>query len=96
MYLYRSAFWRRLFLARDYFARTFARACVGVSPLAADRKSATMPNAAVASEIHQALDRLLEVAPQVAFDFEVGVDDLADMNLLIAVRIFSALGRPIP
>ena len=42
-----------------------------------------MADAAVASEIHQALDRLLKVPAQVAFDFVVGVDDLPDVNLLI-------------
>src|SRR5580704_13129963 len=55
--------------------------------LAADRKPATMPNAAVASEIHQALDRLLKITAQVAFDFVVGVDHLADMNLLIRRQV---------
>jgi hypothetical protein len=55
--------------------------------LAADRKSATMPNAPIASEIHQALDRLLKVAAQIAFDFVIGIDHLADMDLLIGGEV---------
>jgi len=46
-----------------------------------------MPDAAVASEIHQTLDRLLKVPAQVAFDFVVGVDHLTDMNLLIGRQV---------
>src|ERR1700731_2835609 len=77
----------RHLLARYYFARTFARARVGVRALATHRKSPAMPNAAVTSEIHQALDRLLKVAAQIAFDFVVGVDHLPDMNLLIRRQV---------
>src|SRR5579862_2278885 len=83
------AFWRRHLLAGDYFARTFSRARVGVRPLSAHRKPATMPDAAVASEIHQAFDRLLKIAAQIAFDFVVGVDHLPDVNLLIGGEIVS-------
>jgi hypothetical protein len=70
--------------------------------LPAHRKSATMPNTAVASQIHQALDRLLKVAPQIAFDLEVGVDHLADMDLLVCRQVvgfgrgIDLGGRPIP
>ena len=76
-----------MLLAGDYFARAFAGACVGMRALAADRKSATMPNASVASKIHQALDRLLKVAAQIAFDFVIGVDHLADVNLLVGRQV---------
>ena len=48
-----------------------------------------MADAAVASEIHQALDRLLKVPAQVAFDFVVGVDDLPDVDLLIRRQVVS-------
>jgi len=81
------AFWRRHLLARYDLSRAFARARVGVRTLAADRKSSTMPDTPVASQIHQALDRLLKVAAQIAFDFVVGVDHLTDMNLLIGGEI---------
>src|SRR6204780_837261 len=76
----RLALWRCLLFAGDNFARAFARARVGVRALAAHRKSATMPNATIASEIHQALDGLLEVAAQIAFDFVVGVDRGVDFG----------------
>jgi len=85
----RLALRRRHLLARYYLSRAFAGARVGVRALAADRKSATMPNPPVASEIHQALDRLLKVAAQIAFDFVVGIDHLADVNLLIRGEIVS-------
>ena len=37
-----------------------------------------MPEAAVAAEIHQALDVLLHFAARVALDLDVGVDGVAD------------------
>src|SRR6266404_63936 len=46
-----------------------------------------MSDSAVASEIHQAFDRLLKIAAQIAFDLVVGVDHLANMNLLIGRQV---------
>ncbi len=82
-----------MLFAGDYFARTFASARVGMRALATDRQSAPMSYPAVASEIHQAFDRLLKIAAQIAFDFVVGVDHLADMNLLIGRQVVGLDGR---
>src|SRR5271163_1928139 len=46
-----------------------------------------MTDAAVASEIHQPLDRLLHLAPQVALDLELPVDNIADADLLVGAQI---------
>ena len=53
------------------FARAFAGACIGVGALAAQRQATTMAQAAVAAQIHQALDRHADFAAQVAFDHEL-------------------------
>src|SRR3954451_10058854 len=50
-----------------------ARARIGLGVLAADRQAATMPQAAVAADLHQALDVLRALAPQVALDREVAI-----------------------
>src|SRR5271163_3035844 len=91
---YALALWRRLFFAGYDLARAFAGARVGVSALAANRQATTMADAPVASEVHQALDRLLEVAAKIAFYFIVGVDHLADVNLLVRRQVVG-LGRRI-
>src|SRR5271155_4349775 len=88
------ALWRRLFFAGYDLARALAGARVGVSTLAANREATTMANASVTSEVHEALDRLLEVAAQIAFHFVVGVDHLADVDLLIRRQVVG-LGRGI-
>src|ERR1700730_19305564 len=46
-----------------------------------------MAEAAIAAEIRQSFDRLLYLAPQVNFDLEIRIDDLADFYLIIGGQI---------
>src|SRR5262245_58533042 len=50
--------------------------------LAANWQTFTVAQTAIAAEIHQALDVELHVAPQVAFDHVVAVDDFANLEHL--------------
>src|SRR5688572_23716074 len=62
-------------LLLDGFARTLAGACIGAGALAAQRQAATVALAAIAAQVHQALDRHADFAAQVAFH-----DELADLG----------------
>jgi hypothetical protein len=55
--------------------------------LATNGQPPAMPETAIAAENHQSFDRLLYVAPQVALDFEVLVEHLADTYLLISGQL---------
>src|SRR5215204_666970 len=59
-------------------ARTLASAGVGAGTLTAHRKRTTMTETAIAAEIHQALDALLNLATRVAFDLDGRFDGVAD------------------
>src|SRR5215470_15631662 len=63
-------------LTGDGFGRPLTGAGIGMGALAADRQSATVPQPAVAAEVHQPLDIHGDFAPQVPFDHIVAVDDL--------------------
>src|SRR6266446_2928510 len=52
-----------------------------------------MADATVASEIHQPFDRLLHLAPQIALDLELLVDDVADMDLLLGSQLVAVARR---
>src|SRR6266513_165778 len=67
-------------LAGDGFGRPLTGAGIGMGALAADRQSATMPQPAVATEVHQPLDIHGHFAPQVPLDHIVAVDHLADLQ----------------
>src|SRR5262249_38273754 len=57
----------RLLLARDLHAlRALARAGVRLRVLSSHREAATMAQTAIAADLHQALDRLGTLAPQIA------------------------------
>src|SRR5579859_2829321 len=72
--------------ARDHpLARPFARARVRMRALTVHRKPLAMTKPAVAPEVHQALDVHLHFAAQVAFDFVVGLEEVADL-LDVVVR----------
>src|SRR5690606_1997704 len=55
-------------LLLDGFARTLAGAGVGAGALATQRQAATVAQAAVAAQVHQALDGDADFTTQVAFD----------------------------
>src|SRR3954469_13836074 len=62
----------------EVLARTLASASVGAGTLTAHRKVPAVTKAAVATEVHQALDALLDFAARVAFDLDRGLDPVAD------------------
>src|SRR3990167_7434397 len=59
---------RRYPLLFDGFARTLAGTGVGTGALATQRQTATMTQAAIAAEVHQALDGDTHLAAQIAFN----------------------------
>src|SRR5690606_23327623 len=62
----------RLLLAGDTHApRALAAAGVGLGPLATDRKAAPVPQTAVGADLHQPLDVLRTLTPEVTFDIDV-------------------------
>src|SRR5262249_34009502 len=64
--------------------------------LAADREAATVAEAPVATEVHQPLDIDCDLAPQVAFDHVVAVDDFTDLqDLLVGQLRHPALDRDV-
>src|SRR3954466_321094 len=67
-------------------ARTLARARVGARALPPHGQSLAMAHAAIAAEIHQALDRHGDFTPQIALDRELG-DRFADAIELAVVQI---------
>src|SRR5215211_7625551 len=69
-----------LLLARNRLCRALAGAGIGVRALAANGQAAPVPQAAIAAKIHQAFDVHGHIAPQVALDHVVAVDDLADLQ----------------
>src|SRR5262249_52268672 len=69
----------RSLLPRDETApRALAGAGVGVSTLAVDGETLAVPESAVAAEVHEALDVLLNLSAQIAFDLVASLDDVAD------------------
>src|SRR5580698_5302326 len=67
-------------LAGDRLGRPLAGAGIGVGALAADRQALAMAQAAIAAQIHQALDVHGDVAAQIAFHQKVAVDDFANLD----------------
>src|SRR4249919_136446 len=63
---------RRYPLLFDGFARTLAGTGVGAGALATQRQAATVTQAAVAAQVHQALDGDTHLAAQIALDYVLG------------------------
>src|SRR3954467_11599366 len=72
-----------LLLARDRLLRALAGARVGVRALAVDRERPAVADALIAPDLDLALDVLGDLAPQVTFDLEVGVDVGPDLHDLL-------------
>src|SRR5438128_705857 len=79
--------------ADDAALRTLAGARVGVGALAADRQALAVAQAAIAAEIHQALDVEAHLAAQVAFDLVALFERLADAVDLVFGEVLRPLGR---
>src|SRR5215831_4427417 len=78
---------RRLLLDHHAPLGALPRAGIGVGPLSAHRETAAMTDAAIGADVHQALDVHRDVAPQVTFDLELALDDLADpVHLVVGPR----------
>src|SRR5205814_976782 len=77
--------------ADDAALRTLARAGVGVGALAADRQALAVAQAAVATEIHKALDVERDLAAQVAFDLVALLERLADPVDLVFGEVLGPL-----
>src|SRR5262245_24748056 len=80
----------------DAFAGAFAGPRVGVGALSVDREVLTVTEAAVAAEIHQALDVHLHFAAKVALHRVVSFEDLADPLDFAFRQRFGELGRSNP
>src|ERR1700761_3476462 len=78
---------RHFLLAGDRFRRAFARARVGVRPLAVDRETLTVTQPAIRTEVHKALNIHRHVAAQIAFDEIVAVDGFTDLNDFVLCKI---------
>src|SRR5690606_23643336 len=74
---------RGFLLARDRSRRALAGARVGLGALAAHRQALAVAQAAVAAEVHQALDVHRHRAAQIALDHVVAIDRLADARHLV-------------
>jgi hypothetical protein len=57
--------------------------------LSSDGQAAPMTDSAIASEIHQALDRLLLLAPEITLNLKVLIDNLADPHLIVCRQIIA-------
>src|SRR3569832_2149488 len=61
-------FHRRSWLATDTCAPAFARPCIGLGSLSADRKAFAMTQSSVAPRVNQPLDIQRDLFAQVSFD----------------------------
>src|SRR5690606_10214184 len=82
-----------LLLAGDRLGRALAGAGVGVGALTADRQALAVTQAAVAGDVHQALDVHRGLATQVALDGVVAVDRFTDLQDLGVGQLVHAPGR---
>src|SRR5947208_1225461 len=67
----------RLLLDHDALALALAGTSVGVGPLPAHGQTLPMADAAIAADIHEALDAHGHLAAQVALDLVLAIDDVA-------------------
>src|SRR5207237_3712863 len=72
------------------FARTLARARVGLRPLSAHGQVAAVPQPPPAADLHQPLDVHRDFLPQVAFDVALLLDDPADLPDVVFRQVLDA------
>jgi hypothetical protein len=56
-----------------------------VGALSSDRQSPTMAKTAITTEIHQSFDIHVDLAPQIAFDLKIRINDLTYPSDLIFI-----------
>jgi hypothetical protein len=61
-----------------------------------DREAAAVTEAAVATEVHQALDVHLHFASQIALDLVFGLEELSDLLDVVLGQLLGLLGRRNP
>src|ERR1043165_4082388 len=64
---------------------TFTGTAVSTGTLATQRKTFTMTNTTVTSDIHEALNAHLHFRAKLTFYFKLTVDDITDSSLLIVI-----------
>src|SRR5215831_1479498 len=79
-----------LLLACNGARGTFARACVGMSALTANRQPFAMTQTTIAAEIHQPLDVHRDFTTKIAFHDVIAVDDLANLDDFVFRQIADA------
>src|SRR5450432_3242737 len=77
-------------LAGDRLTRTFAGTCIGTSSLAAHRKAAAMTIAAIAADVAQPGDVLLNLPAKRAFHFVIAIDDADDLGEFFFAQFLGA------
>ena len=70
-------------LLADRLTRTLTGTSVGLGTLTADRQTTTMTQAAIATQVHQALDLHVDFATQVTFNDELAHFATKQLNLLV-------------
>jgi hypothetical protein len=63
-----------------------------VRALPVDGQALPVPEAPVAAKVHQTLDVLLNLAPKIAFDLELGLEDVADRLHLGIAQLLDLFG----
>src|SRR5688500_3955582 len=81
----------RLLLAGDRALRTLAGAGVGPGALTAHGQALAVPDALVAADLNLAADIRLDLAAQVPFNLEVGLDVVAQLHDLFIGQVTSPL-----
>ena len=79
-------------LAGNRLRRALSGAGVRMGTLSSDRQASTVPQPAVATEIHHPLDVHLDFAPQIAFHDVVAVDLISQREKFGVGKILHALG----
>src|SRR5690349_1949436 len=80
----------RFLLGDSGATRTFTSARVGVRALSANGQRAAMAQAAIAADVHQALDVHLHALAQVAFDLALHFQDVTNATQLVFAQVAHA------
>jgi hypothetical protein len=76
-------------LVRHSLALAFASAAVVLGPLSAQGQSRAVPDASIATDIHQSLDVQLNLRAEFTFDFEAVSNNSTDLRELVVVPVLN-------
>ena len=82
-----------LLLVGNSLLLSLAGTCVVLGALAANRKSETMTDSTVATDIHKALDVHLDGRTEFTFDLVLFIDFSTDLGNLIVIPVTNLDGR---